>query len=416
MTFLVLRKVVVKGTFLILFLLLICIYVHYRYWQQQWESDLSALEQQYIHQDIQLSQDHERANRFIQQLNDVDRHLFSYYPDDDQVQIGILQALTHAGQLHNSIAFSPSPTTIMPFRLYLQDNKLYVVATLSEYKQVLYAELTAINSRPTAQIIRQLRTIIPHDHEQDLRGLIPSYILLPDILHGLQIIPNKQKVPLAFLDKQGTIIHLTVAPIPITDMSNALQVANHKPSSVSSAAKLNYSWASLDNEHTFYLDYNTCADDPAYPAARLIMDVQDSIHNLNIHKFIIDLRGNSGGDENVLLPLFDILKSSPKIRQRIIVLVDRQTASSAMFHAVTLRKELHAVIIGEPAMGDPNAPGDILPFTLPESKMVIYYCTQEFHRAPYSVLKPDIPVSYTINDMQQGMDPVLQKALHYSFQ
>ncbi|WP_017814807.1 S41 family peptidase [Paenibacillus shenyangensis] len=405
-------KTIIRIFFILLILLLLSIYIHYRYWYNNWKTDLAVIEQQYIHQDIQLDHDTDRANTFIRQLNTLTNKLPSYYPDDDQVKIGIMQALTRVGQLHNSIQFSQT-TNMLPFRLYLQDSKLYVIAASSAYQQVMYTELTDINGHPAARIIEQLRPLIPHDHEQDLRGLIPSYVLLPDILHGLHIITNKQQIPLTFLDKQGTVIHLTAAPIPISHMRETVRSPATLSPAPASDHQYNYSFTIMDNEHTLYMNYKLCADDPSNPATQFIMDVQDRIHNLEIYKFIIDLRGNSGGDENVMLPLFDILKNSPSISQRIIVLVDRYTASSAMFHAVTLRNELHATIIGEPAMGDPNAPGDILPFTLPNSQLTIYYCTQDFQRAAYSIVEPDIHVLYTVDDMQKGNDPVLQKALHY---
>ncbi|WP_458120829.1 hypothetical protein [Paenibacillus sp. Z6-24] len=398
---------------LLLTIVLITILIPYLHWQQRWKEDLTTLREQYVHKDVHLNHHPDQAALFNQRIDALMKRLPYYYPDNDRVKVSLLQTLAEVGHLHNSMDFSQ--TTILPFRLYWQNEKLYVTATSAPYRQVMYRELIEINGRPLAPLIRHLQTVIPHDQEQDLRALIPLYILISDVLHGLQWIDDGSAISLTFSGVNGSRIPLTVHPIPVSAAAHNLEPAAQSNSVLSEKKSPNYSLASFTGKHALYLDYNTCIEDLNYPVNQLMLDMQDSIHNLDINRLIIDLRGNSGGDESLLNPLFATLQSIPQFHDRIIVLVDRQTASSALLHAVTLHDELHAVTMGEPAMGSPNSPGDILPFPLPNSQITVYYCTQEFRRAAYSVLKPDIPVQYTIEDMQQGNDPVLNTALHYTF-
>jgi hypothetical protein len=79
-----------------------------------------------------------------------------------------------------------------------------------------------------------------------------------------------------------------------------------------------------------------------------------------------------------------------------------------------LKHELQAVLVGEPSAQRPNSYGDVRTFQLPNSKLVVRYCTKYFRLDPHGdpdALLPDIPVDLTAQDYFAGRDPVLERVL-----
>ncbi|MNC50997.1 Peptidase family S41 [compost metagenome] len=179
-----------------------------------------------------------------------------------------------------------------------------------------------------------------------------------------------------------------------------------------------YSFTNLSAEQTLYVAYNSCAEDSEYPVKRFVQDIKTSLKASPVQKVIVDLRANGGGDSRVIKPLKTSLLHEPTLKNHVLVLIGRGTASSAMMNASDFREELQAKLLGEPTNGDPNKPGEIQFLQLPESGLTVIYSTSEFHSPEITddALMPDIPVDYTISDYRQGIDPVLNAALAYRFQ
>lgn len=108
-------------------------------------------------------------------------------------------------------------------------------------------------------------------------------------------------------------------------------------------------------------------------------------------------------------------KSNPNFyRGKIILLVDNRTQSAAEWACMTLKTAAHVTVIGNQTAGaDGNVTRTVLPggYRINFSGLGIYYPDgSETQRIGIHV---DIPVSYTVNDMIDRTDPLLERALKF---
>jgi hypothetical protein len=108
-------------------------------------------------------------------------------------------------------------------------------------------------------------------------------------------------------------------------------------------------------------------------------------------------------------------KSNPNFyKGKIILLVDNRTQSAAEWACMTLKTAAKVTVIGSQTAGaDGNVTRTVLPggYRINFSGLGIYYPDgSETQRIGIHV---DIPVSYTINDMIDGTDPLLKRALKF---
>jgi len=133
--------------------------------------------------------------------------------------------------------------------------------------------------------------------------------------------------------------------------------------------------------------------------------------------WIVDLRGNGGGNSALLMPFIQRLASRKNVNRPggIIVLVGRGTFSSAHLNAVSLRTDLHAVLIGESTGQKPNAYGEVKTFALPHSRIEVRYSTKfwKTEDGDRPSMEPDVTIVPTSADFFAGRDPVLEAALAY---
>ncbi|AIQ62218.1 hypothetical protein PSTEL_02895 [Paenibacillus stellifer] len=384
-----------------------------------WRSDLELVRREFPEKEITLKQNPRLAEDFRERITAIIDKL-PKYRSDDEVKLELSGALASLGQVHTFLAFTREP--LLPFNLYIQEGKVYVLGTVAGYRDTLYSELTAIEGVPVARILEKLKKDISRDNEVGFLDGAPMYLRLPSVLKGLRIIEDTEKVELTFKKEDGQTI--AVKAETMTD-ANLLkpEFAEYMPAQQFMQnfrqSDSNYQYEYIASAKAMYIAYNSCEQDKNLSMLQFTGEMLQTARQQPVDRLIIDLRNNSGGDTAVFLPLLEGLAQNPELVRHMLVLTSRDTASSAMFAAITLRTEFHAKLVGEPTNGDPNKPGNILPLKLPASGLTAYYCTTEYHNPLYlgqDAVPPDLPVPTTIEDFRAGVDPVMQAALDYKFQ
>lgn len=378
-----------------------------------WEPDLQYAKQEMQQNEIALKINDDLAKTFSTQMDRIIKDL-PKYKSDDQVKIDLSKALASIEQVHTKLEYENE--NVLPFIIYLYNEKLYVVNTLPQYSNILFAELTEINHQPVAKIMETLKDVVSVDNEQGLLVEIPSHLVRYSILHGLGIVDEDQdNIPVSFLLEDHTKINSSVPWVYQGDTSLRLINPNKDDLLYKKLRDSNYTYTYLAEDNTLYAAYNSCSEDPNYSMEQYSDDIVQTINNFPVGKLIIDLRNNRGGNSEVIQPLLEKLSNIPKIQHRIVVLMGRYSASSAMSAAIELRSRLNATLMGEPVNGDPNKPGDIRSFKLDESGLNIIYSTKEFHMLDTKDkgLNPDVYVNTTIEDLRKGIDPVMEQAIKY---
>ena len=167
---------------------------------------------------------------------------------------------------------------------------------------------------------------------------------------------------------------------------------------------------------------------------RVLGEFFGQVHEQELERIVIDVRGNPGGNSRVTdlfvdyLDVGEIPSGSTKGRfgpwvvplgsgtmegrrhetafsGEILVLTDHNTFSSAADFATVLSDNGLARIIGAPPGSAPTGAGDVVVFELPHSGLFIQVSFKEFERPdptrPSSVLEVDTPVdpTRTVEDM-----------------
>ena len=99
----------------------------------------------------------------------------------------------------------------------------------------------------------------------------------------------------------------------------------------------------------------------------------------------------------------------------MIVLIGRRTGSAAVVNAMDFRRELGALLVGEPTGGRVNTYGDSNTFELPLLKLRVSYATvfHRFEERELSAVMPDQFIEPRWEDFAGGRDAALTWALDY---
>ena len=161
---------------------------------------------------------------------------------------------------------------------------------------------------------------------------------------------------------------------------------------------------------TLYFRYASCTDLLGFRrAAKEFWALADANP---VERLVIDLRGNGGGNtyqfDTFFLPR---LKDHPELDdpERLFVLVDRRTFSSASDHAAHLSVDTRATLVGEPTGGRPNGYGEVRSFSLPNSGARVNYSTNYFQvmESDPPSIEPEVTIYVSGPQAFGGQDPVL---------
>ncbi|MGL5381652.1 S41 family peptidase, partial [Clostridium sp.] len=164
----------------------------------------------------------------------------------------------------------------------------------------------------------------------------------------------------------------------------------------------------LKEKNELYIKYNSCREDGETPLKEKIERSIEFIEKNKVEKIIIDIRNNLGGDSTLINPLLKYIKNNKSInkRENFKIIIGRETFSSALLNAYEFKRETNAFIIGEPSGGKPNCYGEILKFTLPNSKFIVSYSTKYYELIEddeVMALYPDKLILESIEDYKNNL-------------
>jgi C-terminal processing protease CtpA/Prc len=181
---------------------------------------------------------------------------------------------------------------------------------------------------------------------------------------------------------------------------------------------IKYEFEYIKKYNTVYFNYSSCRNmlekDVLTFSEELIMFIEEN----NIEKLVIDLRNNFGGDSTLLDPFIKYVSNNVGLNKKgnIFVIVGRDTFSSALLNAFSLKENTEALFIGEPTGGKPNCYGEVQRFSLKNSGLSITYSTEYYKLIEDDdrlSFEPDIIIDLSINNYINNEDPCLEYALSY---
>jgi len=352
--------------------------------------------------------EYEKALVDIDSLTDIDfyftlRRLVAY-SKDSHTSVGFTQEL--ATQLHG-----------IPAQVQYLDGAWRMSVVEADRKELLGAEVLAIQGRPIEQIISAATPLFSHDNETWLQKAIGQQLNLTELYVYLGLSETSTDPVSLTLAVPGSVMETTITLEPVTvgafrELELATIYDKLPPTGMSNQP---YRFMELDGGQTVFVQYNVCANYEAYPLKTFIGEVLGTIDERDPEHIIIDLRYNGGGDSSLFEPMVDALSARQKAKGfQLDVLIGEGTFSSALMNAMHFKQRTDARLVGSPSGGSVNHYGEIKSFTLPHSGIPVTYSTKFFTMDADHAggsLQPDLFVQPKVTDMLAGIDTTVEAIL-----
>ncbi|MGV8150038.1 MAG: S41 family peptidase, partial [Alkaliphilus sp.] len=341
----------------------------------------------------------------------------------------------------------------LPTTLRLIENRWYVISC---YYFGAGSEVISIGGMPMAEIFQKGKRIISHENQYWYTTLLESFIVQRLFLSKIGVAMQNGHVEVV-TEKDDMITKITFdlsycwRDLDPRERENDLDFVT--------CPEGNDAFKYFINEEASYCLFvlSSSQYDRAYKA--FLKQMLQDMKTYEVENMIIDLRGNTGGNSSVVVEflryidirtysvhkkmlvrlsdaaqkrrgylgnsgLFSV--SLEKMKNRIFeqlkfngsiyVLIDNATYSAGSDFATTLSDNKLATTIGRRTGGRPTSYGDLLSFQLNHSTIFYSISHKQFIRASKEkryddALYPDYEVIYTIEDILEGRDLDMKKAL-----
>lgn len=320
---------------------------------------------------------------------------------------------------------TPIDRRIFPFDIKIIENKAVIVAVYNEkFKKYIGSIITSINGKAINDILAELEKIIVYDNSNWLRYQQEFALSEPFELSLLPIFANANNWEFTLLSPSG---------------EKAIMVDGYSEKELNTSIankQQNMTIKVLEEHNAIYIVYNRCREKSEGQMQELINNLAAILMTKSIGNVIIDIRGNTGGNSEIIRPLIDFLTSH---NLNIIALIDHGVFSSGIMAALYLKTN-GAILIGTSVGEDQNSFGECKYIELPNSKIKVSYSTKYFYYDPESneinyikedkkafedfaknpknqvffkpfIIDPDIDAIETYEDFINGKDVVLQAAI-----
>ncbi|MGH9602323.1 MAG: hypothetical protein ACRD24_08020, partial [Terriglobales bacterium] len=348
------------------------------------------------------------------------------------VELARIVAMIGDGHTHMSIGFdSRIGFRRYPIELEQFKDGLFVRAASPEYAHAVGGRVIRIGKSPTEQAMAAVREIVARDNEMWVGFLGPRLLAMPEVLAGLGLVEDMEKVPWA-VEKDGKQFTVEFRPVA-ADPNRNMHAFGPPPEWVdmrSGAAAPTPLWLKdpnnsfwyeyLPDSRTLYVQYNEVANKPDETVRAFFQRVYQFVDANPVDRFVLDLRLNGGGNNFLNLPIIHGLIRSDKVNQKgkLFTIIGRRTFSAAQNCVNQLERHTQTLFVGEPTGAIPNHYGDARRIVLPNSGIGVQASTLWWQdvdprdRRPWTA--PHIAAEMTSTDYRTNCDPVLEAILRYS--
>lgn len=305
-----------------------------------------------------------------------------------------------------------------PLDFYVINDDMYILNADKSLTDMMYSKIISVDGISIDIIKDELKQQIAYENESWLKLLLGNYFI-PSYIYGAGIEKNAASHNFR-VEKDGELKEFEV---PVLNFEDTIDFYDDKSGDkMLGKFERYYDYKYLQKDKALYFEYNVCADMDALKFKDFNDSMFKDIEANEIEKVIVDLRGNTGGNSEILNPFTERLKSYIESNSdvKVYVLVGRKTMSSGMFAIFRIRDAVpDAVCVGEPTGGAIDCYGDVKVFYLPNSQLPVQYSTKYFEFSKtfkYEIngnntYTPDVLLSPSIDDFVNINDVVLNYVL-----
>lgn len=374
----------------------------------EWQEDLEYLARE-------LPRRHKNAfhaisqEQFARAVADLSAQLPAL--EEHQIEVRLTELVAMIGDGHTVFDF-PKTFRYYPLMLYWFGDDLRVIKTTEPYRQALGARLLEIDGMSVNEANERVQRLIPQGESRAFTRYRTYFLVYAEVLHALGIIRDMERVRYTFVDDAGRRFTLVFSPTAQEIEPDWLSPYRDAPLYLQNPDEP-FWFTFLPDSQTVYAHFKSY--DSFEKNAKILLSF---LKSRNPQRLVLDLRRNGGGDftkaRKYLIP---DLKQQPSLMEpgHLFVIIGRGTFSAAMVNALDLRRELRAMLVGEPTGGRPNSYSEHGEFKLPNSRLLVSYSTRyyKFQEEDTESVIPDKEINVTWEDYQAGRDTVLDWILNY---
>lgn len=379
---------------------------------QQWREDLAflAAELPKRHKNLFFKLTEDQWKQKVKALDDAIPNL-----TEAGVLAGLLELTASIGDQHTGIGnYGSKSLTPLPVACHWFSDGIFVVGAAEEYRDVVGCRVEKIGNIAVEEACDKLTKLFVSESESSKRNMAPQFLMVPQFLKALGIIPSDEVVSVSLRDAKGKVNPVEVRPAESpasVKFVRALDDSQAVPPISVKNPGLPY-WAEyVEYGDMVYFQYNQCADSPNKPFAEMRSELEKLLGEHKDARLVVDLRQNGGGNSMILDPFIAWLKGNKDLNRkgRLFVIVGRRTFSSAILNAASLRKDTESILVGETTGASANHYGEVKTFDLPNSRLMVTYSTKYFRLSETDgPIVPDIPAELSFRDYMKGIDPALE--------
>lgn len=370
-----------------------------------WINDISYLEKTLpkVHKNLFF---HLPEQEFQKQLEELKKKVPQY--SNEQMEIALSVILASIGDTHTGSNIGSEFQ--YPLELHWFSDGIYIMGTTKDYQELLGAKIITLNGKKIEEAVQTLRPLLAGANDSWFQTQIVYYMTIPDVLKyfGLSM---SDEIELGVELNDGQMKNIKLMPISYKDYV-AVHHQSNEPVPLYQSHPDEYYWYEyLKKQKIIYLNYNSCRERRDKPFEIFDKEFWYFVHSHDIEKLVLDIRENRGGISTILDPFIKELKNSAlNQKDKLYVIIGKDTYSSAVLNAVSLKTETKAYFVGEATGGEPNHYGEVKRFKLPNSQITIRYSTKYFHQFDQDIntLEPDKVIKETFADNWKGTDPVIE--------
>ncbi|MDQ3750259.1 MAG: S41 family peptidase [Acidobacteriota bacterium] len=373
----------------------------------QWRQDLQYLAKE-------LSRRHKNAFHtvsrevFERAVAELDAAIPSL--QESEIIVRLQQIVAMVGDAHTTFStFPPKTFRRYPLSLVWFGNELRVTRTVAAYRRALGGRVLQIGESSVADVSAKVSRLVPQENDYWVRFVSVGYMTSPEVLFTLKILPGLERGQWTFEDAEGKQFSIEMSAVSPDEKIEWLSTLKEVPLFRQRQGE-QFWFTPLPDSQTLYVNLRGYPETNAFK--RTADDLLKSVDASSPKRLVIDVRQNTGGDFNKGRYLLSGLKKRDAFRNRgsVYVITGRATQSAAMVNALDFRKELNAVLVGEPTGGRPNSYSENDEFRLPNSNLEVSYSTRyyKFQDANTPAVMPDKIIEPSWESYPSGRDVVME--------
>lgn len=250
--------------------------------------------------------------------------------------------------------FIDNTSSIIPFKFRIINDKVFVIDTNKEYKKLIGSELKSINDVDIKKVVKELGSIISFTTPEWVTSEVERNLSDLGYLYILPSMNGKENYSFEIGEENYNF--------------KRNQKFNYEE-----LKEPNYRF-NIDKENNIInIVYRRCRNDESYPFENFLEDIKKASKENNINDFIVDLRGNTGGNSEIITPLLNFLNN-----KNVETLVNNSVFSSGSLALYDLKK-IGSKTIGTNIGTTMNNFGDCYKYETPNLKITGYASQKYFY-------------------------------------